>query len=54
LKWAIFSFVFFNFCLWQQLGNLNQKIAHVGEDLDFYSEMVSLYDKARTYFEEKC
>ena len=30
---------FFNFCLWRQLGNLNQKIAHPGEDLDFYSEM---------------
>ena len=28
------------FCLWQQLGNLNQKIAHSGEDLDFFSEMV--------------
>ncbi len=28
------------FCLWQQLGNLNQKIAHAGEDLDFFSEMV--------------
>ena len=27
------------FCLWQQLGNLNQKIAHAGEDLDFLSEM---------------
>ncbi len=28
------------FCLWQKLGNLNQKIAHSGEDLDFFSEMV--------------
>ena len=28
------------FCLWQKLGNLNQKIAHAGEDLDFLSEMV--------------
>ena len=28
------------FCLWQKLGNLNQKIAHAGEDLDFFSEMV--------------
>ncbi len=29
-----------------------QKIARMGEELNFYSEMVSLYDKARTYFEE--
>jgi hypothetical protein len=29
-----------SFCLWQKLGNLNQKIAHSGEDLDFFSEMV--------------
>ena len=28
-----------SFCLWQKLGNLNQKIAHSGEDLDFLSEM---------------
>ena len=28
------------FCLWQKLRNLNQKIAHSGEDLDFFSEMV--------------
>ncbi len=28
-----------SFCLWQQLANLNQKIAHAGEDLDFYFEM---------------
>ena len=30
------------FCLWQKLQNLNQKITHVGEDLDFYSEMVRM------------
>jgi hypothetical protein len=28
------------FCLWQELKNVNQKIAQEGEDLDFYSEMV--------------
>jgi site-specific DNA recombinase len=28
------------FCLWQELKNLNQKIAQSGEGLDFYSEMV--------------
>jgi site-specific DNA recombinase len=28
------------FCLWQKLGNLNQKITHSGEDLDFFSELV--------------
>ena len=28
------------FCLWQELKNLNQKIAQSGEDLDFFSEMV--------------
>ena len=30
------------FCLWQELRNLNQKIAHSGEDLDFFSEMVRI------------
>jgi len=44
---------FFNFCLWQQLGNLNQKIAHSGEDLDFYSEMAQFYNEARTCFQHK-
>ena len=28
------------FCLWQELKNVQQKIARKGEDLDFYSEMV--------------
>ena len=28
------------FCLWRELRSLNQKIAHAGEDLDFYSELV--------------
>ena len=28
------------FCLWQELKNVQQKIAQSGEDLDFYSEMV--------------
>ncbi len=28
------------FCLWQELRNVQQKIARKGEDLDFYSEMV--------------
>ena len=28
------------FCLWQELRNVNQKIAQEGDDLDFYSEMV--------------
>jgi len=42
------------FCLWQQLRNLNQKIAHSGEDLDFFSEMVSFYAHARTHFSTKC
>ncbi len=28
------------FCLWQELKNVQQKIAQKGEDLDFYSEMV--------------
>jgi len=43
-----------SFCLWQQLGNLNQKIAHSGEDLDFYSEMARFYEFARTHFATKC
>ena len=42
-----------SFCLWQQLGNLNQKIAHSGEDLDFLSEMARFYEFARTYFQSK-
>jgi len=42
------------FCLWQELKNLNQKIAQSGEGLDFYSEMVSFYAHARTYFSTKC
>ena len=28
------------FCLWQELRILNQKIAQLGDDLDFYSKMV--------------
>ena len=28
------------FCLWQELRNVNQKIAQEGDNLDFYSEMV--------------
>ena len=43
-----------SFCLWRQLGNLNQKIAHSGEDLDFFSEMARFYEFARTYFATKC
>ena len=42
-----------SFCLWRQLGNLNQKIAHSGEDLDFFSEMARFYEFARTYFQSK-
>ena len=30
------------FCLWQELKNVQQKIARRGEDLDFYSEMVRM------------
>ena len=30
------------FCLWQELRNVNQKIARKGDDLDFYSEMVRM------------
>ena len=30
------------FCLWQELKNVQQKIARKGEDLDFYSEMVRM------------
>ena len=30
------------FCLWQELRKINQKIAHSGDDLDFYSEMVRM------------
>ena len=30
------------FCLWQELRKINQKIAHLGDDLDFYSEMVRM------------
>jgi len=41
------------FCLWQKLRNLNQKIAHSGEDLDFFSEMVRFYAHARTHFSTK-
>ena len=41
------------FCLWQKLRNLNQKIALSGEDLDFFSEMVSFYAHTRTYFSTK-
>jgi hypothetical protein len=29
-----------SFCLWQNLKQINQKIALSGEDLDFFSEMV--------------
>jgi len=43
-----------SFCLWQKLRNLNQKIAHAGEDLDFYSEMARFYEFARTHFATKC
>ena len=42
------------FCLWQELKNVQQKIARKGEDLDFYSEMVSFYAHARTHFSTKC
>ena len=31
-----------DFCLWQELRNVNQKIARKGDDLDFYSEMVRM------------
>ncbi len=30
------------FCLWQELRNVNQKIARKGDDLDFYSELVRM------------
>ncbi len=30
------------FCLWQELKNVNQKIAQEGDNLDFYSEMVRM------------
>lgn len=43
-----------DFCLWQELRKTNQKIAHSGDDLDFYSEMVRFYTNTKTYLEEKC
>ena len=41
------------FCLWQELKNVQQKIALSGEDLDFFSEMVRFYAHARTHFSTK-
>ena len=41
------------FCLWQELRKINQKIAHSGDDLDFYSKLVRFYAQARTYFQSK-
>lgn len=53
LERVTFSFTFFNSCLWQELRNVNQKIAQKGDDWNFYSEMMQLYDVARTYFSTK-
>ena len=42
-----------SFCLWQNLKQINQKIALSGDNSEKISMMVCLYDHARTYFTTK-
>ena len=42
-----------SFCLWQELKNLNQKITHLGDNLDLISNLAHFYEFARTYFSTK-
>ena len=37
---------------WLALRAANKKAAHAGDSLEFFSEMATLYEKVRTYFEQ--
>ena len=39
---------------WLALRAANKKAAHAGDNLEFFSEMATLYEKARTYFATEC
>ena len=39
---------------WLALRAANKKAAHAGDNLEFFSEMATLYEKVRTYFATEC
>ena len=40
--------------IWFLLRKTKEKIARMGDNSDFSQFLVSIYNEARTYFEEKC
>ena len=40
--------------IWFLLRKTKEKIARMGDNSDFSQFMVSMYNEARTYFEENC
>jgi len=43
-----------SFCLWQELKNLNEKVAKNGDNSELFLKLARFYEFARTHFATKC